>query len=84
MITADKLKTLTTFTGAALQQAVGKDAKKLTKGQDFKGAWFLGITNGWQFCYSVMFFDKDLGHDTFEKVFLTYDPTADRVIASIG
>ncbi len=84
MITADKLKTLTTFTGAALQRAVGKDAKKLTKGADFMGAWFLGLTNGGQFCYSVRFFDKDLGHDIFEKVFLTYDPTEDKVIATLG
>ena len=80
MITAEKLQTLTTFTAPALQRALGKQAK----GMEFVGAKFVGITNGGQFCYTVVFRCDDFeGTDTV-KVFLTYDPAAGRVIADIG
>ena len=80
MITAEKLVTLTTFTAEALHRALGKQAR----GYEFVGATFLGITNGGQFCYSVVF-----NHDDFEgtdstKVFLTYDPAAGKVIADMS
>ena len=77
MITADKLETLTTFTAAALQRAVGKAAK----GVEFTGSKFLGITTGGQFCYSVVFrCDSFEGTDS-TKVYLTYDPAEGRVTA---
>ena len=76
MITADKLKTLTSFTADALTRAANVSGYK---GPDFTGAKFLGITNGGQFCYTVVFPVKD-GTDS-TKVFLTYDHTAGKVIA---
>jgi hypothetical protein len=77
MITADKLQTLTSFTAPALQRAVGKAASDV----EFTGAKFLGITNGGQFCYSVVFRSEDFEGTDSTKVFLTYDPAAGRVIA---
>jgi hypothetical protein len=76
MITAEKLKTLTTFTAAALTRAINLAGHK---GDMFTSAKFLGITNGGEFCYSVT--DTDNGRS---KVFLKYDPTAGVVSASIG
>lgn len=69
MITADTLKTLTSFTAPALQRALGKKAT----GYDFKGATFLGITNGGQFCYSVVYGSEDFEGTDSTKVYLTYD-----------
>jgi hypothetical protein len=76
MITADTLKTLTTFTAPALTRAA-MDAGY--KGPAFTGAKFLGITNGGQFCYTVTFQVK--GGTDSTKVFLSYDPTAGTVTA---
>jgi hypothetical protein len=70
MITADTLKTLTSFTAAALTRAVQQAGYT----QDtFESAKFLGITNGGQFCYSVTY--EDIHEETIvqTKVFLTYD-----------
>jgi hypothetical protein len=78
MITAETLKTLTTFTTEALHRAVGKAGKDYT----FTGSKFLGLTNGNQFCYHVVHQVKG-GSDSC-KVFLTYDPAAGRVSADIG
>lgn len=75
MITADTLKTLTTFTADALTRAVGR--KQFT----FTGAKFLGMTNGGQFCYLCTYPVK--GGTDSTKVFLSYDPTAGKVIADI-
>lgn len=79
MITADTLKTLSTFTHHALQTALGN------KGKDYEltGSKFLGITNGGQFCYSVVY-KIDAKERDSTKVFLTYDPAAGKVIADIG
>ena len=77
MITADILKT---FTSHALQMAVGKQAGDTT----FVGSKFLGITNGGQFCYSVVFKSPDFKGTDSAKVYLTYDPAAGKVIADIG
>lgn len=65
MITADTLKTLTTFTAPSLQRALGKQAE-----DEFTSAKFLGITNGGQFCYMVTY--KCLGGTDSTKVYLTY------------
>ena len=77
MITAETLKTLTTFTHHALQMAVGKKAADV----EFVGSKFLGITNGGQFCYSVVFRCEDFEGTDSTKVFLTYNPTEGKVIA---
>jgi hypothetical protein len=76
MITADTLKTLTTFTAAALTRAA-VDAGY--KGPAFTGAKFLGITNGGQFCYTAVFPVK--GGTDSTKIFLTYNHAEGRVIA---
>lgn len=65
MITADTLKTLTTFTAPALQRALGKKAE-----DDFTSAKFLGLTNAGQFCYMVTY--KVKGGTDSTKVYLTY------------
>ena len=77
MITADTLKTLTTFTAPALQRALGKGAEDMT----FVGAKFLGITNGGQFCYSVVFKAPSFEGTDSTKVYLSYDNAAGKVSA---
>ena len=79
MITAERLQLLTTYNSGALKKALGP------KGEDyeFTGAKFLGITNGGQFCYHVVYKVRDDGRDS-TKVFLTYTHAEDKVIADIG
>jgi hypothetical protein len=76
MITAEQLATLTTFTPAALTRAVANEDYAFT------GSKFLGLTNGGEFCYWCTFPVK--GGTDSTKVFLKYDPTAGRVIATVG
>ena len=76
MITADKLKELTTFPHTALQDTAG------VKDVVFTAARFLGITNGGEFCYSVVYRAPSFEGTDSTKVFLSYDPTADRVSAT--
>ena len=78
MITADTLKTLTSFTAPALTRAA---ADAGYKGPEFTSCKFLGITNGGQFCYLAVFPVK--GGTDSTKVFLTYDHTEDRVFADV-
>ena len=80
MITADTLKTLTTFTAPALQRALGKQAKDY----EFVGAKFLGMTNGRQFCYSVVFRHADFEGTDTTKVYISYDPAEGRVSADMN
>jgi hypothetical protein len=75
MITADTLKTLTSFTAPALTRAA-RDAGY--KGPEFTGAKFVGISNGGQFCYTVVF-DVDTLGCGHSKVWLDYNHTMDRV-----
>jgi len=75
MITAQRLEVLTSYNTGALQKALGKKAE----GYEFTGCKFLGITNGGQFCYMVVY-RVDEGTDQC-KVFLTYNPAEDRVSA---
>ena len=79
MITADTLKTLTSFTKSALARALATSGYT---GASFESAEFVGITNGGQFCYKVTYFD-DSGTGQVEtgKVFLSYDPAQGRVTA---
>ena len=78
MITADKLTLLTNMPTNMLTMALGKKAKdyKITSSK------FLGLTNGGQFCYYVVHQVK--GGTDSAKVYLTYDPAADQVIADIS
>ena len=70
MITAEKLTTLTTFTAGALTRAINLAGYKSDM---FTSAKFLGITNGGQFCYWVVFHVE--GGTDSTKVFLSYNPT---------
>jgi len=76
MITPDTLQTLTSFTAPALTRAA-MDAGY--KGPAFSSCRFLGITNGGQFCYTVVFHVQ--GGTDSTKVFLTYNHAAGKVIA---
>ncbi len=76
MITAEQLTTLTTFTPAALTRALDNEDYQFT------GSKFLGITNGGEFCYKCTFPVK--GGTDSTKVFLKFDPTVGRVIATVG
>ena len=78
MITADTLKTLTTFTAPALTRAIRDSGYTL---DEFESAKFLGITNGGQFCYSVTY--EDIHEETMvqTKVFLTYNAAFGTVTA---
>ena len=73
MITAEKLQQLTTYKCDMLSRATG---------ENFTGAKFLGITNGYQFCY-LCTFPVEGGTDS-TKVFITYNPTEGSVIATVG
>jgi hypothetical protein len=76
MITAEQLTTLTTFTAAALTKALDNEDYAFT------GSKFLGLTNGGEFCYKCTFPVK--GGTDSTKVFLKFDPTVGRVIATVG
>jgi len=76
MITADALKTLTSFTAPALTRAA-MDAGY--EGPEFTSCKFLGITNGGQFCYNVVYHVK--GGTDSTKIFLTYNHAKGTVIA---
>ena len=49
---------------------------------DIRGAEFLGLTNGGEFCYRVVHWVE--GGTDSEKMFFKYNPAADRVIATVG
>lgn len=71
MITADRLKTLTSFTPRALAMGLAQSGYT---GCSFESAEFIGITNGGQFCYKVTYFDEaGTGEVETGKVFLTYN-----------
>lgn len=76
MITAEQLKTLSTFTTEALHRALGKAGKDYT----FTGSKFLGLTNAGQFCYYVVHQVK--GGSDSTKVFLSFDTAEGRVTAT--
>lgn len=78
MIPADRLKTLTSFTSAALSRALDPTGSKNINITD---STFLGITNGGQFCYTVMFESPGLAAKSTGKVFLNYEPLLGKITA---
>ena len=78
MITADTLRRMTGFTAEGLTALI---QERGYKGDVFKEAKFLGITNGGQYCYEVLYFDTDLGEDCYTKVFVTHDQFEQSTIA---
>jgi len=79
MITADKLKFLTTLTPDRLRLNLGASGYKKVK--EFTGATFVGITNGGEFCYDVWCNDEQ-GQQQLGKVCVKFDPAADRFTSS--
>ena len=75
MITAETLKTLTSFTAPALTRAINIAGYK---GDKFHKAEFLGMTNGGQFCYKTSYIED--GEECTTKVFVSYDPEEGRVL----
>lgn len=73
MITAENLKYLTAVPTRQLEAIALASGYR---GCRYTTSRFLGLTNAGQFCYSVTF--KEDGELHTGKVFLTYDPVADR------
>jgi len=74
MITADKLALLTNMPAAMLTEGIRESGYKK---DSFASAKFVGITNAGEFAYTATF-PVEGGTETC-KVFVNYDPTADRV-----
>lgn len=79
MITAEKLKLLTTMGPTMLTAVLNSSGYKKDKVNECQ---FLGITNGGQFCYKIDY--DNFGVMEYRKAFVTYNPTADQVTADIG
>jgi len=75
MITAEKLKYLTTLPHQLLEDSLPTSRRKTAK---FRGSRFLGISNAGQFVYEVLTF-TDREDAAVEKVFVSYNPELDRV-----
>ena len=79
MITADRLTCLINYGPEDLEKAL-RSAGYLPK--PFTSCLFLGLTNGWQFCYSAAYFDEEFGEERRIKVFLTWAADRGLVAAS--
>lgn len=74
MITAERLTLLINMPTAMLVETLPvKNRPKLNSSK------FVGITNGHEFCYSVVNADG-----VQAKIFLTYDPVAHKVFGKLG
>jgi len=69
MITYYKIEKLMGLTSEALMRALAKNGHTDT----IKETKFLGITNGRQFCYEILYFDPKFGEDAYTKVFVDLD-----------
>jgi hypothetical protein len=69
MITDYKIKKCMYLDTRALERAIQYTNPKDT----IKESKFLGITNGKQFCYEILYFDQHLGEDCYTKVFVDLD-----------
>jgi hypothetical protein len=81
MITADTLKVLSSYSPQYLTKAAQLSGYK---GPNFTACKFLGITNGGQFCYNVVFGSPDFKGTDSTKVYITYNQAADQVIADMA
>ena len=79
MITADVVKQVTTMGPYALSRVLALSGYT---GASFKSAEFVGITNGGEFAYKVIYHDDaGTGEDEVGKVFVKYDPITNKVSA---
>lgn len=74
MITADKLALLSNMPAAMLTMGIQSAGYKK---DSFNTAKFLGLSNSNQFVYSATYVED--GEIQTTKVFVSYDPTADKV-----
>ncbi len=68
------------ITAYKIKKCANLDTRELEKALQFmypedtiKESKFLGITNGKQFCYDVLYFDDNLGQDAHTKIFVDLD-----------
>ena len=69
MITAFKINRCMYLDTPALEKVLRLSYPK----DEVKESKFLGITNGQQFCYEVLYFDNNLGEDARAKLFVDLD-----------
>jgi len=69
MITYYKIEKLMGLTSEALMRALAKNGHS----DVIKENKFLGITNGRQFCYEILYWDPKFGEDAYTKVFVDLD-----------
>jgi hypothetical protein len=69
MITAYKIKKCGNLDTRELEQALNFMHPK----DRIKDSKFLGITNGKQFAYEVLYFDTERGEDCYTKIFVDLD-----------
>lgn len=75
MITAYKIARLAHLPTEQLERAVRKNYPE----DSFISSKFLGITNGGQFCYEVMYFDVDEEGNAYTKVFVDLNESEEPV-----
>lgn len=78
MITADTLRRMTGYDAQGLTALIHASGYKQDK---FKASKFLGITNGGEYCYEVLYFDDNLGEDCYTKVFVKHDQFEQTTVA---
>jgi hypothetical protein len=68
------------ITAYKIKKCAGLDTRELEQALNFmhpndriKDSKFLGITNGKQFAYEVLYFDNNLGEDAYTKIFVDLD-----------
>jgi hypothetical protein len=71
MITNYKIDKLMYLETNALAVALANGGYK--DSDSIKSSRFLGITNGKQFCYEILYFDDTLEQDAYTKVFVDLD-----------
>ena len=80
MILADTLKLLTTMSPQSLAQVLDVSGYKTCS---FKTTEFVGITNGGEFAYKVLYFDnKGPGKESVDKVYVKYNTEKQEITAN--
>lgn len=75
MITEYKIRKLAYLDTATLEEALQKNYPE----DRILQSKFLGITNGRQFCYQILYYDDNYGEDRFTKVFVDLSPSEEPI-----
>jgi hypothetical protein len=78
MLTAERLESLIKLDKNGLVKLL---ANAGYTGASFKSAQFIGITNGGQLCYQVVYYDDAGIGEEVGKVFVTYDHVTNTIKA---